>query len=114
MVLQAHGPTSLNRLADRLQVNSSTTLRTIDRLIASGLVDRRENPEDRREVLIELTVRGRQLVDDVTEGRRHAIAEIVEVMSPTHRRQMVDALVAFARAADEPLAPGDAATSLGG
>lgn len=113
VVLQAHGPTRLNRLADRLQVNSSTALRTIDRMIANGLADRRENPEDRREVLIDLTARGRELVDDVTERRRQAIAEIVKVMSPTHRRQMVDALLAFARAADEPLAPGDAAATLG-
>ena len=113
VVLQAHGSTRLNRLADRLEVNSSTALRTVDRMVANGLVDRRENQEDRREVLIELTPRGRQLVDDVTDRRRHAIEQIVRRMSPTHRRQMVDALLAFAAAADEPLAPGDAATSLG-
>src|SRR4051794_28561686 len=43
VVLQAHGSTRLNRLADRLEVNSSTALRTVDRMVASGLVDRREN-----------------------------------------------------------------------
>jgi DNA-binding MarR family transcriptional regulator len=113
VVLHAHGPTRLNRLAERLQVNASTALRTVDRMIAGGLVERRENQEDRREVVIELTARGRRLVDDVTDRRREAIEEVVQLMSPSHRRQMVDALLAFAAAADEPLAPGDAATSLG-
>ena len=113
VVLQAHGPTRLNRLADRLQVNPSTALRTVDRMITNHLVDRRDNPGDRREVLIELTSRGSQLVEEVTDRRRQAIEDIVKLMSPSHRHQMVEALLAFARAADEPLAPGDAAMSLG-
>jgi DNA-binding MarR family transcriptional regulator len=113
VVLHAHGAARLNQLADRLQVNSSTALRTVDRMIAGGLVDRRENRNDRREVVIELTARGRRLVDDVTDRRRRAIEEIVKRMSPARRGQMVAALLAFATAADEPLAPGDAATSLG-
>lgn len=113
VVLHAHGPARLSRLADSLQVNASSALRTVDRMIASGLVDRRENEQDRREVLIELTARGRRLVDEVTDRRRRAIEEIVSGMSATRQRQVVDALLAFAAAAGEPLAPGDAATSLG-
>jgi DNA-binding MarR family transcriptional regulator len=113
VVLHAHGPTRLNQLADRLQVNSSTALRTVDRMIANGLVERRENQADRREVVIELTATGRRLVDDVTERRRRAIEDIVKRMPSARRRQMVEALLSFAAAADEPLVPGDAATSLG-
>jgi DNA-binding MarR family transcriptional regulator len=113
VVLHAHGPARLNQLADRLQVNSSTALRTVDRMIAGGLVDRRENQADRRQVVIELTARGRRVVDDVTERRRQAIEQIVKRMSLAHRKQMVEALQAFAAAADEPLALGDAATLLG-
>lgn len=113
VVLAAHGPSRLNRLADRLAVNSSTALRTVDKLIATGLVERRENEHDRREVVIELTPNGRRTVDDVTGRRRTAIKKIVSAMPPASRRQMVDALLAFATAADEPLAMADSATLLG-
>lgn len=113
VVLRAHGPARLNRLSERLQVNASTTLRTVERLIAAGLVDRRENAEDRREVVIELTQRGRQLVDDVTQRRRSAIEDIVRVMPARQRSALVDALLAFAEAADEPVALIDTATRLG-
>ncbi len=113
VVLRAHGDSRLNRLSERLQVNASTTLRTVDRLISLGLVARRENPEDRREVLIELTGRGRRLVDDVTAARRSAIEAIVRDMPTRQRTAMVEALLAFAEAADEPLAVGDSATVLG-
>jgi DNA-binding MarR family transcriptional regulator len=113
VVLQAHGATRLNRLAQRLGVNSSTALRSVDRMIASGLVDRRENDLDRREVVIELTRRGQHLVDDVTARRRQAIEEIVQAMPVAHRRQVIDALIAFAEAADEPVVVSDSATLLG-
>jgi len=113
VVLRAHGPARLNRLSERLQVNASTTLRTIERLIAGGLVDRRENAEDRREVVIQLTTRGQRLVDDVTARRRGAIEEIVRGMPARHRHMLVDALLAFAEAADEPVALIDSATRLG-
>ena len=113
VVLHAHGAARLNRLSDRLQVNASTTLRTVERLITAGLVDRRENAEDRREVVIELTERGRRLVDDVTSRRRSAIEEIVRAMPARQRHVLVEALLAFAEAADEPVAINDTATRLG-
>lgn len=113
VVLRGHGETRLNRLADRLGVGPSTALRTVDRLIAADLVTRRENEQDRREVVIELTEGGRDLVDQVTERRRTAIREIVEVMPQRQASRLVEALAAFASAADEPAAALDAATALG-
>ena len=113
VVLHGHGETRLNRLAERLGVGPSTALRTVDRLIAADLVTRRENEQDRREVVIQLTERGRLLVDQVTERRRAAIREIVEMMPQRQAGRLVDALTGFAAAADEPAAALDAATALG-
>jgi DNA-binding MarR family transcriptional regulator len=113
VVLEAHGPTRLNQLATRLGVGPSTALRSVDRLIAAGFVDRSENAHDRREVVISLTDGGRELVVEVTEHRRAAIRAIVEAMPSTQRRTLVEALLAFSAAADEPVALADAATQLG-
>lgn len=113
VVLEGHGPSRLNLLANRLDVGASTALRTVERLIDAGFVERRENEHDRREVVIELTVPGRRLVDDVTRRRRRAIEELVRAMPEERRRDLVDALIAFAAAGDEPLVTADAATRLG-
>lgn len=113
VVLHAHGGARLSRLAERLQVNASTALRSVDRLIAAGFVDRHENADDRREVVLGLTGRGRSLVDEVTARRRQAIEEIVVAMPASRRREMVRTLLAFAKAADEPVAASDSATLLG-
>ncbi len=113
VVLGAHGATRLNRLAERLGVNASTALRTVDKLVAGGFVERRENEQDRREVVIEPTLRGKRLLDQVTARRRAAIEDIVVAMPVGHRRHLVEALLSFAAAADEPLAFTDSATALG-
>ena len=61
VVLQGHGDTRLNQLAERVGVAHSTSLRMVDCLIDAHLVTRRENKADRREVLVALS-KGRDWV----------------------------------------------------
>lgn len=107
VVLRTHGPSRLNSLADRLRVQPSTALRSVDRLIANQLVTRQENAADRREVVIDLTERGRRLVETVTTARREAIAEIARAIPPDQLGHLIEALTAFGTAAGEPPATGD-------
>ena len=102
VVLNSHGMINLNRLADLLGVNSSTAMRMIDRLLAAALVTRQDNPANRREVLLNLTDQGRELVQRVSDTRRAEIARIVKAMPASERSEMVNALRAFADAAGEP------------
>jgi DNA-binding MarR family transcriptional regulator len=102
VVLDGHQGINLNRLADALDVNSSTAMRMIDRLLAAGLVTRQDNPANRREVLLGLTAEGRRLVDSVTQRRRAEIATIVTAMPTESRDELITALHAFADAAGEP------------
>ena len=113
VVLEQHGASGLKQLARRLEVQASTALRQVDRMVAAGFVRRTENERDRREVVIELTTAGRRLVARVTRRRRTAIERIVTQMPDDRRLDLVEALVAFAAAADEPLAADAAATRLG-
>ncbi|EMF26653.1 MarR family transcriptional regulator [Streptomyces gancidicus BKS 13-15] len=105
MVLSTRGATKLVTLADLLQVAPSTAMRMVDRLIAAGLADRKPNPGNRRETLLQLTDEGRRTVADVTGRRRTAIAEIVERLTPAQRLALIEALAAFNEAGGEPLAP---------
>ncbi|EWT06881.1 MarR family transcriptional regulator [Intrasporangium chromatireducens Q5-1] len=113
VVLAGHGAMTLVRLSRLLEVNSSTAQRQVDRLLGLGLVSRRENPEDRREVRVDLTAEGARIVSTVTRRRRGAIAAIVRRMPEGQRDALISALEAFALAAGEPLAEVDAAGRLG-
>ena len=102
VVLDSSGEISLLRLAEILDVNPSTAMRMIDRLLAANLVTRRDNPANRRQVLLGLTDEGRRLVRSVTAKRRREIKRIVSTMPAGQRADLAEALRAFSRAAEEP------------
>lgn len=103
VILSAAGsPMRSGDLAGALGVHPSTFSRTANRLETGGWVQRVENPDSRRETLIELQPKGRHLVDTVT-GRRHdEIHKILSQATPAARRQILTGMRAFALAAGEP------------
>src|SRR3954471_11676361 len=62
VVLCAEGPLRSGVLAERLGMPQSTLTRTADRLVAQGLIRREVSAESRREVMVDLTDGGRDLV----------------------------------------------------
>lgn len=113
VVLHGHGEMNLNRLAELLDVTPSTAMRMIDRLLAAKLVTRQDNPTNRREVVLGLTERGRQVVQDVANARRAEVAQIVRAMPAEQRSDLIKALRAFAEAAGEPEQSAGAMAGLG-
>jgi DNA-binding MarR family transcriptional regulator len=102
VVLDTQGPSSLARLAEALEVNSSTALRMVDRLAAAGAAEKIPSPDSRREVVLRLTPAGRAVVRKVTEHRLSAIARTVQAIPAGQREHLVAALRAFTDAAGEP------------
>lgn len=101
VVLAGHGDLSLQQLAAELGVNPSTAMRMVDRLTTAGAVIRRDNPQDRRGVLISLTAAGSHILRRATRLRHAEINRIVAAMPAQRRVEMVAALRAFADAAGE-------------
>lgn len=97
--IHTRGPQNLGGVAAELGVHASNATRICDRLVAAGLIERREDPIDRRYVVLDLTKKGEELVNTVLEHRRQAIAEVIARMPPGRRPAMAVALEAFAAAA---------------
>lgn len=102
VVLAAQGSMRAGDLAEVLGVHPSTATRLCDRLVDRHLVRRAVDRTNRRETLIALSKRGRDLVDKVTDVRRRDIRAIVERIPEDSRGAAVAALRAFADAAGEP------------
>ena len=62
----------MNELAQATQQASATMTGIIDRLVRTGLVERRRKESDRRVVLVHLTRRGEQLLEEVRARRRQS------------------------------------------
>jgi DNA-binding MarR family transcriptional regulator len=92
--------TNMSRLAEALDVVPSSASRLCDRLEATGLLRRMPDPRDRREVRLMLTPSARRLLDQLRERRREALTAVLDRMTPAARQGLVEALSAFATAAD--------------
>lgn len=102
MILANHGPMSLTELAGDMGVHPSNATRACDGLVAAKLLNRRDNPADRRHLLLEVTRSGRAVIDGVISRRRAAIAAILQQMPIEHRRSLADSLTHFSAAGGEP------------
>ena len=101
VMIASRGPLNLGTVARGLGVHPSNATRACDRLVLAGLLDRRDDPADRRNLQLQLTEQGRALVDEVMDRRRHAIAAVLDRMPALQRTALVPVLVTFAEAAGE-------------
>lgn len=92
---------ALNELAGTLGVHPSTGTRLCDQLVAKNLLSRRDDPADRRFLVLSLTAAGEELVRRVNRERETDIDAILSRLPVRTRKTLVAALNDFAEAAGE-------------
>lgn len=75
-------------LSDSLMITSGGTTKRLDRMEAAGLVARRPDPEDRRGILVELTQRGREIIDAAVEAHLANEERLLAGLSPRERETL--------------------------
>lgn len=68
-LLDQGGGARLSALAEALSFSASATSRLVADLVRRGLLTRREEAQDRRAKVVDLSARGRRLVDRISEDR---------------------------------------------
>ncbi len=64
-----HNPELTNvELSSRLGLDASTLSRTVDGLVRSGMIDRAENPQNRRSTRLTLTAEGQRRLDRINRS----------------------------------------------
>jgi DNA-binding MarR family transcriptional regulator len=101
VIIASRGPQNLSFVAQALGVHPSNSTRTCDKLVEAGLIHRSEDPTDRRNLVLQITESGRQLIHTMNEHRRAVIADILTKMRAEQRSSLVPELLAFAAAAGE-------------
>ena len=97
VILASRGPQGVAALAEAVAVTPPTASRLCERLVRKGLVRRRTDRRDRRQVRVGLTEAGRHLVDTVTERRRREIADLLASIPPQDQRPVAAALQQLAK-----------------
>ncbi|TVT23020.1 MarR family transcriptional regulator [Amycolatopsis acidiphila] len=92
-------PVTMGKVAQELRMNPSSVSRACDRLARLDLLQRAQNPLNKRETLLAPTPRGRQIVDRVDHDRRAVLSAVLDQLEPAARESVVAALKQFAAAA---------------
>ena len=75
-ILRAHGDLSVPDIAARLEINRQYVQVMVNETLSSGLIERCPNPRHKRSVLLTLTDRGRELIEEVMTKEMKLIQEI--------------------------------------
>lgn len=83
------GPTPVNTIGAHVDLTSGSISVAIDRLAEKRLVERRDDPDDRRARMVHLTPRGRKLIERAFERHAAAMERATSGLSQTERAQAV-------------------------
>jgi DNA-binding MarR family transcriptional regulator len=94
------GSTNFTKLAQALRVTSSNVTGIIDRLVGQGLVSRRENPENRRMLVLQSTDRGEALLASLRERKIGQLSEMLSRLSEEQLSTLAQGLRFLVEAAE--------------
>jgi DNA-binding MarR family transcriptional regulator len=94
------GSTNFRKLAETLRVTPSNVTGIVDRLEEQGLVNRTQNPEDRRETTLQATDKGKALVFSLREAGINHMTQILSLLSLEELSSLAQGLLAFIKAAN--------------
>jgi DNA-binding MarR family transcriptional regulator len=83
---------SVKALGEMLGLSLAAISRAADDLVQRGLVDRSEDPADRRMKRLRLTEQGRELVQKMREVRTAGFEQFVATLTPKQRTVLAKAL----------------------
>jgi len=95
--LRSYGPCPVSEVVTVFGLRGSTATSVLDRMEDRGFIARRDNPDDRRSFLLELTAEGRKLAEIVqvaVEKIENAIARRVSESQEKGFRAVLDAVAA--------------------
>jgi DNA-binding MarR family transcriptional regulator len=103
ILMQIHfrGNCGISDISDRFDITSAAASQLVDKLVQSGFIQREEDPHDRRAKLLNLTEKGKELIQDSTERRYRWVEDVAQKLSAQERGQVNEALHIMTRAAQE-------------
>lgn len=100
------GPLSLTELAELEGLNPTMVSRIVGRLDELELIQRRQNPQDLRAALVEITPSGHAMNERIRADRGHVVSGCLDRLSANQREAIVAALPGLENLAEELKAAG--------
>jgi len=103
ILLQLHhkGACGMSEISERFEVTPAAASQLVDKLVQNGFILREEDPNDRRAKLLNLTDKGRDLLQQGIEERYRWMEQLSERLTDEEREQVSDALNILTRIATD-------------
>lgn len=95
----AEGARTIGEVATAVDRHVSSTSRTVDQLVSEGLVERGEDPSDRRQVSLQLSARGVRVIERFGDLDRRLVQRIIEPLSDDEAAHAARAMTRMAEEA---------------
>ncbi len=88
MALHSYGTSSFYEVVERTSMDKARASRAQRRLIDLGLVSGREDPNDARKLILQLTDKGRQMCQSIIPEARYTESWLLEVLTDQERNEL--------------------------
>jgi len=92
MQLHYRGACGMSEISERFEVTPAAASQLVDKLVQGGFIQREEDPHDRRAKLLNLTDKGRELIQQGIEERYRWVDQLAEKLTDQERAQISEAL----------------------
>lgn len=99
MQLHHKGPCGMSEISERFDITAAAASQLTEKLVQGGYIERAEDPNDRRAKSIQLTPKGKELVDAGMTERYRWMDELVSKLSAEDKPKVVEALKVLTEAA---------------
>jgi DNA-binding MarR family transcriptional regulator len=91
----------ISHLGEHMDISAPAASQLVDRLVQHGLVERTEDPNDRRAKQLTLTPKGRELIETGLTARTRWVDELVKSLKPEDYDQVAATLSKLTEAVRE-------------
>ena len=97
-----HGEiSSVSEIGDLMGITNAAASQAVDRLVVLGLIERTEDPDDRRTKRLALTEDGRSAIEKSIEARSKWIEGLTNALDPDQQKMIIAALTLLTAAAQK-------------
>ena len=101
MQLHYRGNCGVSDISERFEITNAAASQLVDKLVQSGLTERTEDPSDRRAKQLQLSAKGRALIDRGLSERYRWVEQLVVELDAKDREKIASALIILTEAASK-------------
>jgi DNA-binding MarR family transcriptional regulator len=101
MRLHYRGECGISNISEHMDISAAAASQLVERLVQSGLIERTEDPHDRRARQLRLTEKGNQFIETGMDERYRWADELTASLNKDERLKVSEALEILIRAAQD-------------